>query len=82
MKNSNDPLKGVESLIKDKAELEKKIGVLVAEKAKGLKAELLQSAIEINGVNFIGALVDLEPSSMKDLSFACKKELDNLALID
>lgn len=81
LKNSNDPVKGVESLIKDKAELEKKVGVLVAEKAKELKAELLQSAIEVNGVNFIGALVDLEPASMKDLSFACKKELGNLVMV-
>ena len=81
LKNSNDPVKGVESLIKDKSELEKKVGVLVAEKAKGLKAELLQSAIEINGVNFIGALVDLEPASMKDLTFACKKELSNLVMV-
>lgn len=81
LKNSNDPVKGVESLIKDKAELVKKVGVLVAEKAKELKAELLQSAIEVNGINFIGALVDLEPASMKDLSFACKKELDNLVVV-
>ena len=81
LKNSNDPVKGVESLIKDRAELEKKVAVLVAEKAKGLKAELLQSVIEINGVNFIGALVDLEPASMKDLSFACKKELGNLVMV-
>ena len=42
-------------------------------KGKGLKAELLQSVIEINGVNFIGALVDLEPASMKDLSFGLQK---------
>ena len=81
LKNSNDPVKGVESLIKDRAELEKKVAVLVAEKAKRLKAELLQSVIEINGVNFIGALVDLEPASMKDLSFACKKELGNLVMV-
>ena len=81
LKNSNDPVKGVEGLIKDKVELEKKVGMLVAEKARGLKTELLQSAIEINGVNFIGALVDLEPASMKDLSFACKKELGNLVMV-
>ena len=81
LKNSNDPVKGVESLIKDKVKLEKKVAVLVAEKAKGLKTELLQSVIKINGVNFIGALVDLEPVSMKDLSVACKKELGNLVMV-
>ena len=81
LKNSNDPVKGVESLIKVKVKLEKKVAVLVAEKAKGLKTELLQSVIKINGVNFIGALVDLEPVSMKDLSVACKKELGNLVMV-
>ena len=34
LKNSNDPVKGVESLIKDRAELEKKVAVLVAERQK------------------------------------------------
>jgi alanyl-tRNA synthetase len=81
LKNAKDPVKGVESLIKEKAELDKKLSQLVAEKAKGLKSELIKSAIEINGVNFISAIIDLEPAAMKDLSFECKKELGNLLMV-
>ena len=81
LKNPSDPLKSLEGLIKEKADLEKKISLLVSEKAKGLKSELIKSAQEINGVNFISAIVDLEPNAMKDLSFACKKELPNLLMV-
>ena len=81
LKNANDPVKGVESLLKEKAVLDKKLSQLMAEKAKGLKAELIKSATEINGVNFISAIVDLEPGAMKDLSFECKKELGNLLMV-
>ena len=81
LKNANDPIKGVESLLSEKIILEKKLSVLMAEKAKGLKTELLKSVVQINGVNFISAIVDLEPGAMKDLSIECKKELDNLMLV-
>jgi len=81
LKNANDPIKGVETLLSEKIILEKKLSVLIAEKAKGLKTELLKSVVQINGVNFISAIVDLEPGAMKDLSIECKKELDNLMLV-
>ena len=81
LKNANDPIKGVESLLAEKTILEKKLSVLTADKAKGLKAELLKSVVQINGVNFISAIVDLEADAMKDLSIECKKELDNLMMV-
>ncbi len=81
LKNANDPIKGVETLLADKVSLEKKLAVLISEKAKGLKIELLKSAVQINGVNFISAIVDLEPAAMKDLSLECKKEMDNLMVV-
>jgi alanyl-tRNA synthetase len=81
LKNANDPIKGVESLLKEKAVLDEKLSLLMAEKAKGLKSELIKSATEINGVNFISAIIDLEPGAMKDLSFECKKELGNLLMV-
>jgi alanyl-tRNA synthetase len=81
LKNANDPIKGVETLVAEKTILEKKLSVLMAEKAKGLKTELLKSVVQINGVNFISAIVDIEPAAMKDLSFECKKELDNLMMV-
>jgi len=81
LKNAKDPIKGVETLLAEKTKLEKKLTVLIAEKAKGLKVELLKSVTEVNGVNFISAIVDLEPTAMKDLSFECKKEVNNLLIV-
>ena len=81
LKNANDPIKGVESLLAEKSILEKKLSVLTADKAKGLKTELLKSVVQINGVNFISAIVNLEAGAMKDLSIECIKELDNLMIV-
>lgn len=81
VKNANDPIRGLESLLKDKADLEKKLLRLIAEKTERLKVELLNSVVEINGVNFSSAIVDLNPAAMKDLSFECQKEMPNLMLV-
>ena len=81
VKNANDPVRGLESLLKDKADLEKKLLRLIAEKTERLKVELLNSVVEINGVNFSSAIVDLNPAAMKDLSFECQKEMPNLMLV-
>jgi len=81
LKNAKDPVKGLETLIKEKADLEKKVALLVKEKASGLKSDLIKNAQQVNGLNFISAIVDLEPGAMKDLSFECKKELDHLVMI-
>ena len=81
VKNANDPIRGLESLLKDKAALENKLLRLIAEKTERLKVELLNSVVEINGVNFSSAIVDLNPAAMKDLSFECQKEMPNLMLV-
>jgi len=81
LKNAKDPVKGLETLIKEKAHLEKKVALLVKEKASGLKADLIKNVQEVNGLNFISAIVDLEPGAMKDLSFECKKEMNQLVMV-
>jgi len=81
LKNAKDPVKGLETLIMEKADLEKKVALLVKEKASGLKADLIKNVQEVNGLNFISAIVDLEPGAMKDLSFECKKEMNQLVMV-
>lgn len=73
LKNANDPIKGIEALQKENAELNKKVEKFIGEKASGLKDELLAKAEEINGVRFIAAKVDLDPNSTKNLVFELKK---------
>jgi len=81
LKNAKDPVKGVENILNEKAELEKKVIALVTQKAKALKKELLNSVEKKNGINLITAIVDLDSRAMKDLSFECKKEVSNLVMV-
>ncbi len=81
LKNVADPVKSLQNLLKKMSEFEKKLSEFIAEKITKLKVDLIHSAKEINGVNFISAIVDLEPAEMKELSFACIQELDNLFIV-
>ena len=81
LKNANDPIKGLEVLVKEKVDLEKKLTLLETEKIQGLKVKLLNEVVEVNGVQFISAIVDLNASAMKDLSYECKKEVEHLMIV-
>ena len=63
------------------AELEKEIASLKADRAQNLKGVLMSKAREINGVSFIGERVDLDPASVKDISFQLRKEMSPLFLV-
>ncbi|MCB0400526.1 MAG: alanine--tRNA ligase [Flavobacteriales bacterium] len=53
-----------------------------AEKAKEIKATLLQQVQEVNGVNVIAQRIDLGDSgAIKDLAFQLKNEVDNLFMV-
>jgi len=81
LKSPKSPAKAVESLLLKQAELEKEIAALKADKAQSIKSELISKAREINGVSFIAEQVDLDPSSVKDISFQLRKELSPLFLV-
>ncbi len=69
LNNAQDPVKAVESLQSENAKLKKEVELLLKDKAKNLKAELLQELEEINGVRFLARKVDLDAAGIKDLSF-------------
>ena len=81
LKNANDPVKSLQGLIDEKDVLSKKLAKFSTEKIKSLKHDLIHSCKEVGDINFICAEVDLEPSEMKDISFECKSELENLVII-
>lgn len=81
LKNANDPVKSLQGLIDEKDVLSKKLAKFSAEKTKSIKHDLIHSCKEVGDINFICAEVDLEPSEMKDISFECKSELENLVII-
>ena len=50
-------------------------------KAQNLKAELKSKVKEINGISFLAEQVDLDPASIKDISFQLRKELSPLFMV-
>jgi len=77
---NKDLKKGVEQLITTNKTLEKQITTLKKANAANVKDDLLNSAVEENGIRFIAQEVEMEAEDMKNVSFALRKE-ENLAMV-
>ena len=77
---NKDLKKGVEQLITTNKTLEKQITTLKKANAANVKDDLLNSAVEVNGIRFIAQEVEMEAEDMKNVSFALRKE-ENLAMV-
>jgi alanyl-tRNA synthetase len=81
LKGPKDTLKAVETLVQDKAGLEKQLALLELEKVNALAAELKQQVTSVNGVNFIGQVVSLgNAEGLKQLGTALKS-IDNHVIV-
>jgi alanyl-tRNA synthetase len=82
LKNPKDPLKAIQTLMEEKAQLQKDIEGINQEKVKGLKQTLLKSAIEVGDCKIILQQVELPNAELlKQISFELKNELTGLVLI-
>ena len=82
LKNPKELLKAVEGLIQDKAGLEKQLELLEGEKVKQLSADLLKKVENINGINFIGSVLNVNNAdALKQLCFQLKNELSDFVFI-
>ncbi|SHM58400.1 alanine--tRNA ligase [Chitinophaga sp. CF418] len=82
LKNPKDPIAAVETLLQDKTSLEKQLEVLEQEKVRQLSAGLQKQVEQINGINFLGKIVDVNSAdALKQLCFALKNEIENHVLI-
>ena len=81
LKNPKNLIKTVQDLQDQNKQLQKEIEGYKRAKAGDLKGDLLKGARDVNGVQFIGAKVEMDAGSVKDLAFQLKKEVDNLFLI-
>ncbi|MEN9685571.1 MAG: hypothetical protein RLZZ28_1357 [Bacteroidota bacterium] len=82
LKNPQDLRKAVEALLNDNTELRKKIESLEAKQLLSLKNELLQKTIQVNGINFLGAVVEVSSAeSLKKLCFDLKTALSNYLVV-
>jgi alanyl-tRNA synthetase len=77
LKNPKDLQKGIEDLISNNTLLTKQLELFQKEKSLLVKAELKQKINTIDGINFLGEIVELDGGSIKDILFQLKGETTN-----
>lgn len=76
LKNPKDLVKAIENISAETAELKKRIESLEAKQLAVVRAELLKQVTDVNGVQFIGAVVDGgSGDNLKKLCFDLKSDL-------
>ncbi len=79
---TKDPLKAIEKLIEDKIFLEKKIEKLEARQLVIIRNELLQKDEIINGVTFVGDIIEVDnPDALKKICFDLKNNLNDYVAV-
>jgi alanyl-tRNA synthetase len=79
---SKDPLRSIEKLIEDRQSLEKKIERLEARRLVGIRNELLQKDEIINGVTFIGDIIEVDNAdALKKICFDLKNNLHDYLVV-
>ena len=81
LKQSQDPLKAIESLQTENNNLKKEISTLSKLKATLLRDELKSKVTSIDGISFVASEVDLDAQGMKDLSFELGTDYDNAIIV-
>jgi alanyl-tRNA synthetase len=83
LKNPKDLLKSVENLQEENNRLTKQLEMLEARQLVGIRNELLQKDEIINGVNFVGDIVEVSSAdALKKLCFDLKNHLrDHVAVL-
>lgn len=79
---TSDPVKALKQIVDDKNALEKKVERLENRLLTETKKELLQQVIEINGIQFIGAVLDVSSAdALKKLCFDLKAALTSYVVV-
>jgi alanyl-tRNA synthetase len=78
LKNPKDAKKALEGLQTENNELKKKLESLEARQLASVKADLLDKVQNVNGISFIGEIVEASSAdSLKKLAFDLKQSLQN-----
>jgi alanyl-tRNA synthetase len=82
LKNPKDITKAIENLSIENSELKKNVEKFEAQNLSSIKKELLQKIETINGINFIGQIVDVSNAdSLKKICFSLKNELKDYIIV-
>jgi alanyl-tRNA synthetase len=79
---TREPLKAIERLMEERQALEKKIDRLEARQLVGIRNELLHKDEIINGVTFIGDIIEVDnPDALKRLCLDLKNNLNDYLVV-
>ena len=79
---TREPLKAIEKLMEDKSALEKKIEGMEARQLVQLRNDLLQKDEIVNGLNFVGDIVEVSNAdALKKLCFDLKSKLNDYVAV-
>ncbi|WP_242118429.1 alanine--tRNA ligase [Aestuariivivens sediminicola] len=81
LNNTKEPVKALQHLQEENADLKKQIDALLKDKARTIKEELKNELTEINGVRFLAKQLDLDAAGLKDIAFELGNQVDNLFLL-
>ena len=81
LKNPADPIKSIQSLLDENAELSRRVNIFKKEQIGNLKSQLIQSAEDVKDIKLIRAKVDLDMGAIRDLAFALNREIKNMVLL-
>ena len=82
LKNPKDIIKAIENLSTENAELKKNIEKYEAQNIEAIKKDLLQKVETINGINFIGKVVNVSNADgLKKICFSLKNELKDYVIV-
>lgn len=81
LKNPKDSRQALEQLMQEQESLRKKIDNFQKGQVRQLEESLVAAAVNIGGVNYISARVNMDPKAVKDLAFALKARVRDLFLV-
>lgn len=81
LKNAQDPVKAITSLMDENASLKKQVEALIKEKAQNLSGDLAKEFETVNGVQFLVKKVDLDAGAIKDLAFKLGENKDDVFML-
>ena len=81
LKNAQDPVKAITSLMDENTALKKQVEALIKEKAQNLSGDLAKEFTDIDGVDFLAKKVDLDAGAIKDLAFKLGENKDNVFIL-
>ncbi len=81
VKNTKDPLKGIESILDENEQLKKELDQFKSAQSKQIKAELKIRIKNMNGINILFEKVDLDNEAIKNIAYELRGELNDLYLV-